>query len=67
MELTITFFIKFTLIVNFVLVLFFNLFRLLRFNDNFNRYIILNFFSKSLHFSLLSFNHPIWRADYKRE
>jgi type IV secretory pathway VirB3-like protein len=67
MELTITFFIKFTLIVHFVLVLFFNLFRLLRFNDKFDRYLILNFFSKGLHFSLLSFNYPIWRANDKGE
>ncbi len=67
MELTITFFIKFTLIVYFVLVLFFKLFSLLHFNDKFDRYIILNFFSKGLHFSLLSYNYPIWRADYKRE
>jgi hypothetical protein len=67
MELTITFFIKFTLIVHFVLVLFFNLFRLLRFNDKFDRYPILNFFSKVLHFSLLSFNYPIWWANYEGE
>lgn len=63
MELTIAFFIKFTLLVH--LVLFFNLVKLLRFNDNFNRYIIPNFFLKGLHFRLLSNNnYPIRRVAY---
>ncbi len=60
MELTITFFIKFTLIVHLV----FNLFNLLHFND-FNRYPILNFFSKDLLFSSLSYEYPIRRLTYK--
>ena|GEM_PF-841577 len=59
MELTITFFIKFTLIVHFVLVLFFNRLSLLHFNGNFNRYVVLHFFSKISHFRLLSNNYPI--------
>ncbi|SMO43528.1 hypothetical protein SAMN06265220_101746 [Flavobacterium nitrogenifigens] len=58
MELTITFFIKCTLVVYFILALFFTLLSLLHLGDYFNRYTIFNF-SKSLRFGLLSYNYPI--------
>lgn len=67
MELTITFFIKFTLVVYFILALFFILLSLLHFNDKFNRYSIFNFFFKGLHFSLLSYYFPIRRVVYKEQ
>ncbi len=65
MELTITFFIKFTLVVYFVLALFVNLISLLHLHDNINRYTILSFFLKGLHFNLLSFKYPSRRVAYK--
>ncbi len=65
MELTITFFIKFTLVVYLILALFFTLLSLLRLNDNFNRYNIFSFLSKRLPFGLLSYNYPIGCANCK--
>lgn len=65
MELTITFFIKFTLVVYLILALFFALLSLLHLNDNFNRYNVFNFFSKGLPFGLLSYNYPIGCVNYK--
>ncbi len=67
MELTITFFIKFTLVVYFISALYFILLSLLRLSDKFNRDTIFHFFLKGLHFSLLSCNYPIRRADCREQ
>lgn len=68
MELTITFFIKFTLVVHFILALFSLVLSLFRFNDEFNRYEISKFSSlpKTLHFNLLSFKFSFRRVIYEK-
>lgn len=67
MELTITFFIKFYLLVHFVLALLGILLGIFPLNGYFDRYPIFNFFSKGLYFRLLSYNYPIRRDDYKEQ
>lgn len=58
MELTITFFIKFILVVHFILALFFILLSLLHFNDDYNRYSISKskFLYQVLYFKFLFVN-----------